>query len=60
VKTAVTRAAGAWVLAAIVGLALRSTSLFHGDVPLSFALVVTGIGVASFSAWRGLVASLRQ
>jgi hypothetical protein len=59
VKTAVARAAGAWVLAAILGLSLRSTSLFHGDAPLSFAFVVTGIGVVSFSAWRGLVASLR-
>ena len=60
VKAAVALAAGTWVLAAILGLALRSTSLFHGDAPPSFALVVTGIGVASFSAWRGLVASLRQ
>lgn len=59
VKTAVARAAGTWVLAALIGLALRSTSLFHGQAPLSFALVVTGIGVVSFSAWRGAVAYLR-
>ncbi|WP_276300920.1 DUF3054 domain-containing protein [Halorussus lipolyticus] len=59
VKTAIVRVASTWVLAAIIGLALRATSLFHGDSPLSFALVVTGIGLVFFSAWRGLVASLR-
>ncbi|WP_137283401.1 DUF3054 domain-containing protein [Halorussus salinisoli] len=59
VQTAVTRVTGTWVLASAIGLALRSTAFFHGDAPLSFALVVTGIGTVSFSAWRALVASLR-
>ena len=59
VRTAVVRAAGAWVGAAAIGLALRSTTLFHGGSPLSFALVVTGTGVVSFGLWRGVVAYLR-
>lgn len=59
VKTAVVRVAGTWVLAAAVGLALRSTDLFHGNSPLSFALVVTGVGVAFLSAWRATVAVAR-
>ena len=59
VRTAVPRAAGAWVAAAVIGLALRATPYFHGDAPLTFALVVTGVGVVSFSLWRGAVAVLR-
>lgn len=59
VRTAVLRAAGAWVVAAAIGLALRATPYFHGGAPLSFALVVTGVGVVSFSVWRGAVAVLR-
>jgi hypothetical protein len=59
VKMAVLRAASAWVLAAAIGLALRATALFHGNSPLSFALVVTSVGIVFFSTWRGLVAALR-
>ncbi|NHN58123.1 DUF3054 domain-containing protein [Halorussus rarus] len=59
VKSAVVRAVAAWVPAAAIGLLLRSTELFHGQSPLSFALVVTGVGVVSFSLWRAAVALLR-
>lgn len=59
VRTAVLRATGAWVVAAAIGLALRATPYFHGGAPLSFALVVTGVGVVSFSLWRGAVAALQ-
>lgn len=59
VRTAVLRAAGAWVAAAIIGLALRAMPYFHGGAPLTFALVVIGVGVVSFSLWRGAVAALR-
>ena len=59
VKSAVVRAVAAWVPAAVIGLALRATGFFHGDSPLSFALVVTGIGVVSFSLWRAAVAFRR-
>jgi len=58
VRTAVVRVGGSWVLAAGIGLALRATPYFHGDSPLSFALVVTGIGVAFLAAWRATVAAL--
>ena len=51
-RVAAVRAAGAWVVAAAIGLALRATTLFHGNSPLSFALVVTGIGIVSFVVWR--------
>lgn len=56
VRTAVGRGVAAWIPAAVVGLALRSTSYFHGSAPWTFALVVTGVGIVSFSAWRGAVA----
>lgn len=59
VQRAAVRAAGAWVVAAAIGLALRSTAYFHGNAPLSFAMVVTGFGVVFFAAWRGAVAYLR-
>ncbi|WP_135828524.1 DUF3054 domain-containing protein [Halorussus halobius] len=56
VRSAVFRAAGAWVLAAAIGLALRATPYFHGNSPASFAMVVTSVGVASLSTWRAAVA----
>ncbi|WP_115862657.1 DUF3054 domain-containing protein [Halorussus litoreus] len=59
VKTAITRVAGAWIIAAAIGLALRSTPFFHGSSPWTFALVVTGFGVTFLAAWRGAVAVLR-
>lgn len=59
VRSAVVRVAGTWVVAAAIGLALRSTEFFHGGAPLSFALVVTGVGVASLSAWRAIATTLR-
>lgn len=59
VESAVLRATGAWVGAAAIGLALRATPYFHGNSPLTFALVVTGMGVVFLSAWRATVASLR-
>lgn len=59
VRVAVLRVVGAWVLAAAIGLALRSTALFHGSAPLSFALVVITVGAVAFSAWRATVAYVR-
>jgi ABC-type arginine transport system permease subunit len=56
VRTAVLRAVAAWVPAAAIGLTLRSTEFFHGDSPWTFALVVTGVGIVSFSAWRAFAA----
>jgi len=59
VKTSVTRVSATWIIAAAIGLALRSTSYFHGSSPWTFALVITGIGVAFLAAWRAAVAARR-
>lgn len=58
VGQAATVAAATWVGAAVIGLALRATDLFHGDAPLSFALVVTGVGLLFFVGWRSVAAAL--
>ncbi|GAA0251838.1 DUF3054 domain-containing protein [Haladaptatus pallidirubidus] len=49
---------GAWVVASLIGAGLRATSLFHGGSPLSFVLVVTGLGLVSLVLWRGLVTTV--
>ncbi|SIQ96643.1 Protein of unknown function [Haladaptatus litoreus] len=49
---------GTWIIAALIGTGLRATSLFHGNSPLSFVLVVTGLGLVSVVIWRGLVAAV--
>jgi hypothetical protein len=59
VRTSVVRVVGAWVVAAAIGLALRSTAYFHGSAPWTFALVVTTVGAVSFAVWRAAAASLR-
>lgn len=59
VKTAILRGALGWVGAAAIGLTLRATPYFHGDSPLAFAMVVTGLGVVALSTWRATVAALR-
>lgn len=48
--------AGTWVVAAVIGLALRATQYFHGGALPSFALVVIGLGMVCFGAWRGAMA----
>jgi len=58
VRTSVLRAVGAWVVAAPIGLALRSTAYFHGSAPWTFALVVTAVGAVSFAVWRAVAAVL--
>lgn len=47
--------AGAWVGAANVGLILRQSPYFHGDVAYPFPLVVTGTVLALLVAWRAVV-----
>ena len=59
VKGAILRAVVTWIPAAAIGLTLRSTGFFHGDSPVTFIVVVSGVGLVVFSAWRGLVAYLR-
>ncbi|WP_227376141.1 DUF3054 domain-containing protein [Haladaptatus halobius] len=58
VRDAVLLAGGTWIVAASIGLLLRSTRFFHGDSPLTFAAVVTGFGLLFFVVWRGLAAAV--
>ena len=58
-KTAAVRAGGAWLVAAAIGLALRASPFFHGRSPPAFVLVVTGLGLVCFVAWRTAVAVVR-
>jgi hypothetical protein len=48
---------GAWVGGAGVGLTLRGTSYLAGNSPLSFALVMTGLGALALGIVRPVVAS---
>lgn len=43
---------GLWIPACLIGLGLRSSSLFHGGAPLAFALVALGIGGAAVAVGR--------
>lgn len=45
----------AWAVAVIIAQALRATSVFHGDLAATFALVSFGVGGALIVAWRSLV-----
>lgn len=46
-----------WVVAALVGATLRSTSFFHGSAPLTFVAVVGGLGLVAFVTWRSVAAA---
>lgn len=48
---------GAWLGAAGVGLTLRGTGYLAGDSPLSFALVMAGLGALALGLVRPLVVS---
>ena len=54
--SAAPRTALAWIGATLIGLALRTTSFFHGEVPLPFALVSFGVGLVLLVPWRTIVA----
>ncbi|WP_266076367.1 DUF3054 domain-containing protein [Haladaptatus caseinilyticus] len=58
VRDAALLAGGTWVIASLIGAGLRATTVFHGDSPLSFVLVVMGLGLVAFVFWRGLVAAV--
>lgn len=47
-----------WIPACLMGLGLRSSSLFHGGAPLTFALVSLGIGGLAVILGRGGAALL--
>lgn len=52
VKRAIAVAGGTWIVAALIGQALRSTSLFHGDFAVTFLLVSVGVGLVLLVPWR--------
>ena len=52
---AVVNGVGTWVLAALIGSALRATPIFPGGAPPIFVLAVVGTGVVGFTLWRGVV-----
>lgn len=54
-RATIPRTLVACVLAVGIAQALRSTSVFHGDFALSFALVSVGVGGALLVTWRVLV-----
>lgn len=43
---------GTWLVATLLGGAIRATSLFPGGAPPSFLLVTAGIGLAFVLPWR--------
>ena len=55
---AVVNGVGTWVLAALLGSALRATPLFPGGAPPIFILAVLGTGTVGFVLWRGVVGYL--
>ena len=56
VGTAAGRTALAWTGAALVGQALRATSVFPGGFARAFVLVSIGAGLALLVPWRAAVA----
>jgi hypothetical protein len=55
-RRALSWAIPAWVVATLLGHALRSTALFRGGTALSFVLVTMGVGIVLVGGWRVLVA----
>lgn len=52
---------GTWLVAALLGLGVRSTGLFAGDSPPSFGFVIIVIGGGSLLVWRlGLARLIRR
>jgi hypothetical protein len=52
---------GTWLVAALVGLGLRSTGFFPGSSPPSFGFVMVVVGGGSFLLWRlGIARFIRR
>ena len=47
---------GAWVIASVIGAAIRATPYVDGGAPLIFVAVVLGVGAMALLPWRLLVA----
>lgn len=48
-------AGGTWIVATLIGQALRATSVFHGDFAVAFFLVSVGVGLMLLVPWRVVV-----
>lgn len=59
VRTALVRTGATWVLAALVGQALRSTALFHGNADPAFVIVSVLVGLVLLVPWRVAVAAFQ-
>jgi hypothetical protein len=57
-RSAVARTALAWTGGALIGQALRATSVFHGDFAVTFMLVSLGVGLVLLVPWRAAVGYL--
>lgn len=52
---------GTWLVAALLGLGVRSTEFFEGGSPPSFGFVIIVVGGGSLLVWRlGLVRLIRR
>lgn len=54
----VSRSAGSWIVAALVGSGLRATEVVPGTAPPLFVLVMTGTGLVALVSWRLFVTFL--
>ncbi|AGB17465.1 Protein of unknown function (DUF3054) [Halovivax ruber XH-70] len=52
--------AGAWVVASLLGGAIRATSLFPGGATPIFMVVIVGFGLAFVLAWRLVVTAVHR
>ena len=51
-KAAVPLALRAWILADVIGMAIRATPLVHGGVELTFVAVTLVVGFVGLGLWR--------
>lgn len=57
-RRVVSRTVPAWAVAVVVAQLLRATSVFHGDLAVTFALVSFAVGGVSLVTWRAGVSLL--
>jgi hypothetical protein len=59
-RRAISWALPAWVLAVVVGMGLRATSLFTGSAAPTFIIVTFVVGGTLVVGWRALAAAITQ
>lgn len=59
-RTTASRVTAGWLLASLLGGAIRSTAHFPGGAPLDFLLVNIAFGLLFFLPWRLLVAGVTR